>query len=235
MKRPLYTALIISLLVATSAFARIATFDSASQTVEMPCVRLNVSGVNSHECYPFTLRLVGMGLQVVGAETPFVADYETTDQIFYTENSYLNVPYVQIGDQGFSAQLSFDAQTAMLTLNNVGAPTATPGNDDSGTSGNEDDGGSTTTGSYGSCSASYGGLGGCAEYTMAVPDSVIAACEEAGGLWTEGGTCPSGYSFACIDSDYTGFNDYTYGISGSYILETLAAECRAEGGTPLMP
>lgn len=225
MKKIVYSLIIYSLFFTGNTFAGIAVFNPDLMTLDLPCVRLNTNGSNGNECYHVNLKFSGNVFEITGAEAPFVAGFESTDQIFYAVGSYLDIPYVQVAGQGYSAQLSFDAATSNLSLTSVGAPTATPG------------GGNTSSHPQGTCTTDImpPGIYACAEFFEGSAE-VSSACVASGGTWIDGGTCPENYSFACkyTENSNFGFNDYYYNLENASmdLIPPLTSECKADGGIP---
>ncbi len=237
MKKLFLLSIVMMFSWSVAAFSQPAIFNAGDGSLTLPCVHVKQNGQIGNTCYNVHLVLRGNSFVMDTISDSFTQAVEDTDQIFDIGTSALEIPYVSVGSDAYTATLTFNPSDNHFGVTSIGPSTiGIPNN---------------TGPSTGSCdvsalTAALTKMGGCIVYHNADAGAAEAACAQFGGVWDPNGSCPDNYLGACsmppengytydyyyYDAGIVALSNMTSGIPGAPTVEQMVHDaCVNNGGT----
>jgi hypothetical protein len=118
-KKILLYSIIYSIFLTNLLFANSATFNSHTNTVELPCVRISQNGAILNLCYPVNMSIEGSGLLITEISNPYTTPVESDDQVYYADNRTIYIPVIHVIDNDYSVELHFTDSDLFLEILSV--------------------------------------------------------------------------------------------------------------------
>ncbi len=119
LKTILLFSIIYSVFFTNFLFANSATFNSHTNTVELPCVRISQNGAILNLCYPVNMVIQGSGLLITEISNPYTTPVESDDQVFYADNRTIYIPVIHVLDNDYTVELQFTDTDLFLEILSV--------------------------------------------------------------------------------------------------------------------
>lgn len=193
MKKALFLAFVFTIFYCGPTLASQSIFDPLDNSLSLECLRIKENGQIGNVCYALELSLNNDGYFVIGSiSAPTTANYDSSDPVFDAETSQVDIPSVSVGLDIYSASLSYDGSTRLLSINSVTFVRTE----------------SSNTETRGVCNLQNNplfnelGYGVCIAYDASESStSAQQACTAFGGTWSANSNCPNNSMLSCAKTD----------------------------------
>jgi len=189
MKKTLFLGFVLAIFCCGPTLASQSIFHPLDNSLSLECLRLKENGQIGNMCFALELGLNNDGYFVVNSiSAPTPSNYDSSDPVFDAETLQIDIPSLSVGLDIYSASLSYDGSTGLISLNSATFLRTE----------------SSKTVTSGVCDLPLNALGWsvCIAYGAgANPNDAQQACTGFGGTWRANATCPNNYMMACAKTD----------------------------------